>query len=104
MERSDERAARNESLFREANEQIDGRRDALGVDAKTPYICECSREGCMEVVLLSPDDYSEVRAEPTRFLQKPGHAEGSEHVVAERDGYVIVEKLGASAQTAREEA
>ena len=104
MTRSDERAARNEALFRDANERIDGRRSDLGVEERTPYICECSREGCTEVVRISPAEYGEVRGDPAHFLQVPGHAEGSERVVAERDGYVVVEKLGASAETAREEA
>ena len=104
MERSEERAARNEALFREANERIDQRRRELGVHDPTPYICECSQEGCMEIVRLSSEEYLAVRTDPTHFLQVPGHADDSEFIAAEHDGYVVVEKTGASAQTAREEA
>jgi hypothetical protein len=104
MERSEERAARNEARFRDANERIDQRRHELGVEAQTPYICECAREECTEIVRMPPSEYLAVRTDPTRFLQVPGHADGSERLVAERDGYVVVEKTGASARTAREEA
>ena len=104
MERSAERAARNEALFREANEQIDQRRRELEVGEPTPYICECSRERCTEIVRMRPAEYLAVRSEPTHFLQVPGHADKTEFVVAERDGYVVVEKTGSSAQTARREA
>jgi hypothetical protein len=42
-----------------------------------------------------------VRRFPTRFLVKPGHVTaGSERIVELADGYVVVEKLGASAATA----
>jgi hypothetical protein len=96
MERSAERAARNEALFRDANEQIDHRRRDLGVAEPTPYICECSREGCMELVRISADEYVAVRTKPMHFLQVPGHADDHERVVAERDGYVVVEKTASA--------
>lgn len=44
MGRGDERAAQNEVTFREANSTIEDRRAALGVDARTPYLCECEDE------------------------------------------------------------
>ena len=104
MGRSDERAAKNEAAFRDANERIERRRVELGVEERTPYICECSREDCTAIVRLFSEEYREVRAAPERFLQLAGHADASERVVAERDGYVVVEKLGAGARIAREEA
>ena len=103
MERSEQRAARNEALFREANERIDRRRRELHVEDPTPYICECSREGCMEIVRMSAAEYLAVRDDPTHFLQVRGHADQTEFVAAEHDGYVVVEKTGAAAKTAREE-
>jgi hypothetical protein len=92
VERTEERAARNEELFREANERIERRRSELGVEQRTPYICECSREACTAIVLLEPDEYRAVRADGAHFLQLPGHADAFERVVAERDGYVVVAK------------
>lgn len=103
VERNEERAAHNEMRFREANERIEQRREELGVDEWTSYICECSREECTELVRISAAEYLDVRREPARFLQVPGHAEGPERVVARRDGYVVVEKTGPAARAEREE-
>ena len=92
MEGSEGRASRNEALFRDANERIEARRRQLGMDDPTPYICECSHEHCTAIVRLEPAAYGAVRAHPRHFLQVPGHALPFERVVAERDGYVVVEK------------
>ena len=43
------------------------------------------------------EQYEEIRADSRRFLNIPGHekaAQGAAVVVTERDGYVIVEKVG----------
>ena len=104
MERSKDRAAHNETLFRDANERIERRRRELGVEDPTPYICECSHEACLDIVRMPAAEYLAVRSDPTHFLQVPGHADDTEVVVAEHDGYVIVEKTGRAAETARGEA
>jgi hypothetical protein len=61
-----------------------------------PFVCECADRGCSELVRLDLDEYEEIRANSRHFLSAPGHlaAEGAAVVVAERDGYVIVEKVG----------
>ena len=46
---------------------------------------------------MTLEEYEEVRADSRHFLNVPGHqaaAGGAAALVAERNGYVIVEKLG----------
>jgi hypothetical protein len=102
--RSIERAALNELRFRAANERIEERRVELGVDGRIPYVCECEEAACREVVRLSADEYRDVRASARQFLLVTGHPFRSGDVVAEHDGYVVVEKRGeAMAVIEREE-
>jgi hypothetical protein len=90
-----ERVAENESRFREANEDINA------IAAKTdlphiPFVCECADLCCTEILRLSHSEYEEIRDDGRHFLNAPGHqtaARGWAVVVAERDGYVVVEKL-----------
>lgn len=98
-----ERIARNEATFRDANEDIAGTAAALRVDVAVPFICECADPTCKEFIRLPLDDYEEIRAHPRRFLNAPGHhvaAQGMADVIAERDGYVIVEKTGYAGEVA----
>lgn len=89
----EERIARNNATFRDANEHIGAAAGAYGIDSPVPFICECADARCSEIVRLTLEQYEEVRADSRRFLNVPGHQDAAE-VVAERDGYVIVEKLG----------
>jgi hypothetical protein len=92
-----QRIARNDATFREANERISAAAEVYGVDMPIPFICECADPRCSEIVRLELEEYEEIRADPRRFLNVPGHekaAQGAAVVVAERDGYVIVEKVG----------
>ena len=92
--RSVERAAHNERTFREANERIEATRQALGVTGPVPYICECEREACTELVLLDGEAYSEARARPRQFLIARGHPAREARVVEDRGSYVLVERTG----------
>ena len=99
-----ERIARNDSTFRDANEQIRAAADRHGVDdIAIPFICECADPTCQEIVRLTRDQYGEVRGNARHFLNAPGHqraALGAGEVVAERDGYVIVEKIAYAGELA----
>src|SRR5207253_5595321 len=95
--RSAELVARNDAMFREANEQISERAGELGVTPRIPFLCECADPECTSVVLLSPEEYQRVRERPNRFLNLPGHERAAGpwgKVVERRDGYVVEEKLG----------
>ena len=92
-ELSEERIARNNATFRDANEHIGAAAGAYGIDSPIPFICECADAQCSAIVRLTLVQYEEVRADSRHFLNIPGHQDAAE-VVAERDGYVIVEKVG----------
>jgi hypothetical protein len=99
----EERIARNDAAFRRANERISAAAETYGVDIPVPFVCECADPKCSEVVRLKLEEYEEIRADSRRFFHVPGHrdAEGTAGVVvAERDGYVIVEKTGHAAEVA----
>ena len=49
----------------------------------------------MERIALTIEEYHEIRRLPTHFFVRPGHVYPDfERVIAEPDGYVIVEKFG----------
>jgi hypothetical protein len=91
-----ERIVRNNVAFREANERIRERADHYDVDMeRIPFLCECPRPGCVEIVRLTRAEYSDVRSDPNHFMTAAGHEIAEEplgQVVSQRDGYVIVEK------------
>jgi hypothetical protein len=102
---SAERVARNNDIFRRANEEIRATADLLGFDAPIPFLCECSNERCTEVVRLPAAEYAEIRSHPRRFVTAPGHqaeADGHERVVERRDGYETTEKVGEAGEIAEE--
>ena len=102
MERS-ERVAKNEILFRQVNERIlhiEG--DRWRVDP-VDFMCECGDVQCTRVVQLAVDDYERLRADPTHFGVIPGHEIPEIEAVVERHPhYLVVEKLGAMRERARE--
>jgi hypothetical protein len=102
--RSVERAARNEVIFRDANEDIEEARSQLGVEGRTPYVCECEAEDCTELLLLSTDEYGRARAAPRRFVIAAGHPTRQSRLVEDGGGFVIVEKHGLSGAIAEREA
>lgn len=92
-----ERVARNDAIFREANEGIQEAASTYGVLEQIPFICECADGRCRELLVLSMDEYEEIRGNPRHFLNAPGHvraAQGAAEVVDDRGRYTIVEKTG----------
>jgi len=88
----EERAARNEALFREVNERVASLAGEGGTEIG--FVCECSDDGCVERLYLGREEYDAVRANPRRFIVVPGHERSFEHVVERHGVYVVVEKLG----------
>ena len=92
-----ERIARNDAIFREANERIREFAETSDIETPLPFICECADPECREIVLLTLEQYRELRRDPRHFVNVEGHqvaAEGWVEVVAQTDGHVTVEKLG----------
>jgi hypothetical protein len=90
----DERLADNESLFREVNERLKELGESFSVVAeRAEFICECGDAECTERVSLTLGEYEAIRAEPTRFLVRPGHvAPDIEVVIKEDERHAVVEK------------
>lgn len=92
----EERAARNESLFRDVNEQVRSLDRHAEPDEQPGFVCECSDETCAERLPVPLAAYESVRQNPRQFLVAPGHDGSFEHLVERREGYAIVEKEGAA--------
>jgi hypothetical protein len=88
----EERAARNEALFREVNERVASL--AGGGATESGFVCECSDAACVERLHLARDEYHAVRQNPRGFILVPGHEGAFERVVERHETYVVVEKLG----------
>ena len=98
MTTSDERKALNEGVFRDANESLErGVVELIGVDdgRRVPFLCECPRMDCTQVVLLTLDEYEQVRSGSRRGLAALGHDDPEvETVVARNERCVTTEKFG----------
>lgn len=103
METSIERAARNEAVFRGANELIEERLNDLSVvDGRSPFVCECQDPNCAEVIRLSLGEYEYVRSNPQWFAIAPGHEFAAGTVIQRSDRFEVVEKHGTAAEIAIE--
>ena len=98
MTTSDERKALNEGTFRGANETLErGARELVGAhdDSLVPFLCECPRHDCTQVVLVKLTEYEGVRARGERGVAALGHEDLSiERVVAQNDRFIVTEKFG----------
>jgi len=67
---TEERIARNDSIFRDANEQINAKAKEHATDEEqaVPFICECADEHCTTIVPLSLAEYEDVRTDSRQFL------------------------------------
>jgi hypothetical protein len=98
----EQRAARNEALFREVNENIARLEDSYGTTATEPaFICECANDGCTEQFAVDLETYQRVREQPRLFFVLPGHQHPElERVVETHSDYLIVEKTGEAGEVA----
>ena len=88
-------------LFREVNERIAEIADTWSLDDVRGVLCECDSRECGEAIDLTRAEYEAVRAHPARFVTVVAHLRSArERVVEQRDGYVVVEKLGSEASDA----
>ena len=102
---SAERVARNNALFRVANEEIVAKAAEWNMDGLLPALCECADPRCTTVVRVTPRQYEAVRSDSRWFLNAPGHElndQGWAHVISENDRFVVVEKVGEAGKLAEE--
>ncbi len=98
-----ERLARNQAMFREANQRIVAAAAEIGLSTPTvPFICECADPSCTQVLAVDLGDYEAIRRNARRFLHAPGHDDGLGEVVELHDGFVVVEKTGRAGAIAEE--
>ena len=94
------RLAKNETFFREVNEQAEQEITSWG---EQRFFCECSARGCVDRITLTKPEYEHVRAESDQFFVVPGHENAEVEVVVERVGtYLIVAKVGVAGEYADE--
>jgi hypothetical protein len=66
--------ARNESRFREINEQLEADLRRLPGDPEmVSFVCECGNRACAELVRMTFDEYEGVRSDSHTFAVVPGH-------------------------------
>ena len=96
------RAARNQAMFRYVNEKIKELNESFnGILGNFAIACECGDAACVQLVEIPADAYEAVRSNPRQFVVAPGHVfPNVEQVVAESDGYVIVENTGVAGEIA----
>ena len=98
-----ERVARNDAMFREANEEIRAMARRSGMEGLLPALCECADPACTELVQLTPQEYEAVRSNSTWFINLRGHqanAQGWVRVLSENSRFVLVEKVGEAGEIA----
>jgi hypothetical protein len=105
MDERQERIAKNETVFRAANREIEhaDREAGGGSDQVLEVLCECGQQGCSAVITLTVADYDGVRSQDDRFVVARGHESTDiERVVEEREGYLVVDKFGEAEEIAEE--
>ena len=103
-ERSVARAAENEVIFRNANQEIERRRAELKVPGLTPFLCECEEESCKSLIFLNQEEYSDARTKPNWFILSPGHTFRSGTIRSTTDRFMLVEKDGLAKEVAEKDA
>ena len=100
----EQRAARNEALFREVNENIARLEERYGTtETAAVYICECANAGCADQIAVDPETYGRVREQGRLFFVRPGHEDPQlERVVERYAEYFVVEKTGEAGRVAEQ--
>jgi len=92
MQRSLDQLVRTQILFREVNERVRATVDAF--DGPIEFLCECSKESCIETIPLATEEYERVRSHANLFLVTPGHENRDvDRVVDQGDAFLLVKKI-----------
>jgi hypothetical protein len=92
------RAAKNQSLFREINERVEGV-NLNAVPESGEWICECADDTCVERIPMSVREYELIRGHGAWFFVAPEVRHvwpDVERIVERNERYWVVEKLGAA--------
>jgi hypothetical protein len=105
MDAREQRLARNETLFRSVNENIEEAAASGQLDEHTfEFFCECSNLDCNLLLPMTVSEYEQVRADPRQFVVAPGHELPEiEIVVVRTSAYQVVLKEGEAAEFVTED-
>jgi hypothetical protein len=100
MSSREQRIAHNETVFRDANEDIRERFDEMGLRKRQEavFVCECGNTRCQQLVRVTLAEYEAVRADANTFLIVPGHDDSAteqvvtSEVVEPNDRLAVVRK------------
>jgi len=99
-----ERVARNDSIFRDVNEQINAKAKEhdKGEEQAVPFICECADDHCTTIVPLSLEEHEDVRTDSRQFLTAFSHErfEGLVEIVSSNHNHLVVRKSGRAGDVA----
>ena len=102
-ETTSKRAAQNQALFRDVNEQVKHLNENSSQLTVNEWVCECANTECLEHIELKMAEYERVRAASDTFAIAPSldHVlPGVEDVTEYHDRYWVVRKLGLASTTA----
>jgi hypothetical protein len=74
---------------RKANDRIADKAELLRFVSRVPMLCECSAPGCRTVVMVSLDDYREIRRTEDSFITAPGHGAGQAELESQGPEYDV---------------
>jgi hypothetical protein len=97
MDEREERIAKNETVLRATNREMQRADQAEGATLGQPIevLCECGRQGCDSVITMTVVDYDGIHSQADRFVVLRGHENAEiEKVVEERADYFVVDKVG----------
>ena len=99
-----ERAAQNQSLFRDVNERVKELNESYHItDPITEWVCECASDDCFDRIEMSAREYENLRRHGSRFFVYPTEQHvwpEAENVVERTPNYWIVEKIELSGEIA----
>lgn len=74
---------------RAANDRIAEKAEQLRFVSRVPMLCECSTPACRAIVMISLDEYRQIRKDPDGFLTTPGHHIDGAELKKETQEYAI---------------
>ena len=107
MDKRDERIAKNETVFRAANREIEQAEQEAGGGANNliEVLCECGKSGCSGLISLTVADYDGVHSQKDRFVVLRGHESSEiERIVYDKATFLVVDKFGEAEEIAEENA
>lgn len=94
MDPEHEKLGRNEAIFRTTNDRLESLNESFAAVTETmTLVCECADLGCTEQIIVSVEEYRDLRSDPTLFAIKPDHVYPDvETVVSRNDRFWVIKK------------